>query len=264
MPVRKDFPSLNNYNLSLSTVAILGWLVDPAEKGLWGGSRPSLVEKLFPNVPRSHLVCGCVTVLVNCGSYLATPVGYGAKFCHQWQTLLKCQGPVGYRSSVFMSERASLQHDRGEWGVAGESFSLFSFWLRASGMEGWSPSQEPLSRPEAAWKPFGLVGSHECQPLWQQQVWANHSQVQQHSVITLRCITHLEGTQFLTFFWELYYRASFPTSECKWRFQGSWWIGISEEVRRMSETKALLAWASCFYNQVMQKPNFPANFNDAL
>ena len=36
--------------------------------------------------------------------------------CHQWQTLLKCQGPVEYRSSVFMNERVSLQHDRGEWG----------------------------------------------------------------------------------------------------------------------------------------------------
>ena len=33
-----------------------------------------------------------------------------------------------------------------------------------------SPSQEPLSKPEAAWKPFGLVGSHECQPLLQKQV----------------------------------------------------------------------------------------------
>ena len=57
------------------------------------------------------------------------------------------------------------------WGGGGETHSHCS--LSDFGPQEWrvgSPSQEPLSRPEAAWKPFGLVGSHDCQFPWQQQL----------------------------------------------------------------------------------------------
>ena len=64
-----------------------------------------------------------------------------------------------------MSERASLQHNQGEWGggLGGLILIVPSLTLGLRRVD--SPSQEPLSRPEAAWKPFGLVGSRECQPL---------------------------------------------------------------------------------------------------
>ena len=87
-----------------------------------------------------------------------------------------------------------------------------------------SPSQEPLSKPEAAWKPFGLVGSHEFQPLWQQHVRANRSQAQQHSVTTILCKTHyFVGNSILwcvseNYIRELLFQYMSVTGNCKFVF----------------------------------------------